>query len=145
MAIKIAQVQQGGGSYAKTTELRQYPFIICEIDRIDPDAKGKGFKGKDTAIAYGSFIGLDAGFNPVFEKRHAEWDCGVTIIKSFVGHQLPATFVVSISKIAKQNGAGDVNVLNNVGGKDLDKVVEFLEAREAELLAAMDDAPGFDD
>ena len=141
MAIQISQVATGGGSFVKTTELRNYPFVVVEIERMIFNAPGYQGKGTTTKV-FGNFLCFDAQHKVVHEVRGGQWDCG-TNIGSKLPTQHPATVAISIKKEFSQKQQKDFNNLYNVGSPDIEPIVAELERREAEIQKAMDDAPSF--
>jgi hypothetical protein len=141
MAFKVKSLPKSGGSFADMKELGKAKALLIEPKRLELQRASGNYGAKDTIHADVTVFG---DLNSVATATPTEVQAGTMFQGSIIVRDLTDSIdeavIVTVTKENFKSGNSGW-VMRDVDAEVQAKVVEYAEAREAEIGAAMDEAP----
>lgn len=145
MAIK--KVSQGGGGWLKPEDHIDDVAILFEVKRIDRDRE-TDYGKKDSVVCDISYFATKKDL-----KNGVPSEIGKSVRVEFMALSsdliddvgVGNSTITSLGKSKPKKNRKPAFIFKEVDDDIYDAVVEYIEARDAEVEKAMDDVPDFDD
>jgi len=142
MAVQFANVPTGGGTFFKPAEHADAKALLVEVSRFEHQRPGN-YGPKDTAVANVTAFKTEADFTGSPDVAEGAFIQNTILARDLEGLVGKATVVKLEQVPSKKAGNNPAWVWRAVEADVMQKVGAYVEKSEADLAAAMDEAPSF--